>query len=75
MNRLTTIRLPPEIRGKLVALARAKGRSKSDITKEALDMHFRREEECMGSLGIGEGDCAASHKVRHKEKLARRLSG
>ena len=81
---ITTARLPLETRNKLVALARIKGKTKSDIIKESVDMYYQREESeidsytvgepYFGAYGSGESDRATSYKERIKEKLARRLS-
>ena len=77
---ITTARLPQETRNKLVALARIKGKTKSDIIKASLDMYYDHEESeiCsfdvgepyFGNYGSGESDRATTYKERIKEKLS-----
>jgi len=81
---VTTARLSRDTRSKLVALARIKGKTKSDIIKESVDMYYEYEEReisafmvgepYFGNYGSGEDDRATSYKERIKEKLARRMS-
>jgi len=76
---ITTARLPPETRNKLVALAKIKGKTKSDIIKESVDMYYQYEESeiCsftvgepyFGNYGSGESDRSVTYKERLKEKL------
>jgi len=82
-GQITTARLPLETRNKLLALARSKGKTKSDIIKESLEMYYEREEREMdsfflgerffGSYGSGEPDRAVSYKERMREKLRSRM--
>ena len=81
-SQITTVRLPPETRNKLLALSRSKGKTKSDIIKESLDMYYESEENEIDSytLGLpyfgkyssGEGDLSTTYKRRIKEKLRAR---
>ena len=82
--RTTTARLPRDTRNKLVALARLKGKTKSDIIKESVDMYYMREEveitsfmvgeQYFGRYGSGEDDRGTTYKERIKEKLARKMA-
>jgi len=81
---ITTARLPQETRNKLVALARIKGKTKSDIIKASLDMYYEYEEReidsfmvgepYFGNYGSGESDRATTYKERIREKLSRKMS-
>ena len=81
-SQVTTARLPIETRNKLIALSRIKGKTKSDIIKESLDMYYEREESGIDSytLGLpyfgkyssGEGDLSVTYKQRIREKLRAR---
>ena len=81
-DQITTARLPADTRNKLLALAKIKGRTKSDIIKEALEVYFEREENdkdsftlgesSFGRYGSGENDRATTYKERIKRKLAGR---
>ena len=83
-DQITTARLPAEIRNKLFALSRIKGKTKSDIIKESLDMYFDREENEIDSYTLGEGyfgryasgdkDRSTSYKNRIKETLRAKLN-
>ena len=76
---ITSARLPVETRNKLVYLAKIKGKTKSDIIKESLDMYYEHEEEGIdsyalgepyfGKYSLGEGDLSVTYKQRIKEKL------
>ena len=78
-NQITTVRLPADSRNKLVALSRVKGKTKSDIIKESLDMYYEHEENeidsytlglpYFGKYGSGECDLSTTYKQRIKEKL------
>ena len=78
-NQVTTARLPVETRNKLIVLARIKGKTKSDIIKESVDMYYEREESeidsytlglpYFGKYGSGEGDLSTTYKQRIKEKI------
>ena len=78
-DQVTTVRLPAESRNKLYALAKTKGKTRSDIIKESLDMYYAHEESEIDSytLGLpyfgkyssGEGDLSTTYKQRIKEKL------
>ena len=79
-NQITTARLPEDTRNKLLALSRIKGKTKSDIIKESLDMYYEHEENeinsfvlgesCFGKYGSGEKDRATTYKERIKKKLS-----
>jgi predicted DNA-binding protein len=79
---VTTVRLPIETRNKLLALSRIKGKTKSDIIKESLDIYYEREENEIDSytLGLpyfgkyssGEGDLSTTYKERIREILRAR---
>jgi len=83
-GQITTARLPLETRNKLIALSRIKGKTKSDIIKESVDMYYQYEESeiCsfmvgepyFGNYCSGESDRSTTYKERLKEKLSRRLS-
>jgi len=76
---VTTARLPQDIRNKLIILARKKGKTKSEIIKESVEMYYAREEENIdsytlglpyfGKYSLGEGDLSTTYKQRIKEKL------
>ena len=77
---ITTARLPADTRNKLLTLSRLKGKTKSDIIKESLDMYYASEENeidsftlgesFFGKYGSGETDRATTYKERIKAKLA-----
>jgi len=81
---VTTARLPQETRNKLIALARIKGKTKSDIIKASVDMYYAQEEReiCsfavgeryFGRYGSGESDRATTYKERLKGKLRQKLA-
>jgi len=81
---ITTARLPQETRNKLIALAKIKGKTKSDIIKTSLDMYYEYEEReidsfmvgepYFGNYGSGESDRATTYKERIREKLSRKIS-
>ena len=83
-DNITTARLPANTRNKLLALAKIKGKTKSDIIKEAIEVYYEREENdidsftlgepCFGRYGSGEDDRATTYKERIKEKLSDRKS-
>ena len=87
-DQMTTVRLPTDVRGKLLALSKAKGKTKSDIIKESLEIYYEREENEIDSYtlgepyfgnygfseGEGESDLATTYKERIKEKLIKRMS-
>jgi predicted DNA-binding protein len=56
MNRqaITTARLPVDTTNKLLALARIKGRTKSDIIKESIEFYYDHEENEIDSFTLGE---------------------
>ena len=76
---ITTARLPLETRNRLIALARMKKKTKSQIIIESLEMYYAQEENQIDSytLGLpyfgkyssGEGDLSTTYKQRIKEKL------
>jgi predicted DNA-binding protein len=81
---ITTARLPLSTRNKLLALSRIKGKTKSDIIKDSLEMYYEHEESeidsftlgepSFGRYGSGEGDRAVTYKERVKKKIADRMS-
>ena len=81
-DQITTARLPAETRNKLLTLSRIKGKTKSDIIKESLDLYYEQEENDIdsftlgeaffGKYGSGEDDRATTYKERIKEKLKAR---
>ena len=81
---ITTARLPFETRNKLLVLSRIKGKTKSDIIKESLEMYYDHEENEMdsfslgepffGKYGSGESDRATTYKGRIMGKIADKLS-
>ena len=83
-DQITTARLSAGTRNKLVALARIKGKTKSDIIKEAIEVYYAREENeidsftlgepSFGRYGSGDNDHATTYKERIKEKLADRMA-
>jgi predicted DNA-binding protein len=56
MNRqaITTARLPVATTNKLLALAKIKGKTKSDIIKESLEFYYDHEENEIDSFTLGE---------------------
>jgi predicted DNA-binding protein len=82
-GQITTARLPVDTRNKLLALSRLKGKTKSDIIKESVDLYYEREENEMdsftlgepyfGNYGSGEEDRSVAYKERIKEKLRAKL--
>jgi len=81
---ITTARLPLDTRNKLLVLSRIKGKTKSDIIKDSLEMYYEHEETeidsftlgepCFGKYGSGESDRAVTYKERIKKKLSNKLS-
>jgi predicted DNA-binding protein len=81
-EQITTARLPVDTRNRLVALARAKNKTKSEIIIEALEMYYKQEENELDSYTLGlpyfgrygskTGDFSTSYKRRIKEKLRAR---
>ncbi|MCL2832970.1 MAG: ribbon-helix-helix domain-containing protein [Treponema sp.] len=82
-NSITTARLPPDTRNKLLALSRIKGRTKSDIIKESIEMYYTQEENGIdsftvgesyfGKYGSGENDRATTYKERIKKKISGKM--
>ena len=78
-GQVTTVRLPPETRNKLLALSKIKGKTKSDIIKESLDLYYQNEESeidsytlglpYFGKYNLGDGDLSTTYKQRIKEKI------
>ena len=76
---ITTARLPIETRNKLLALARIKNKTKSQIIIESLEMFYKQEESALdsftlgipyfGKYGSGKGDLSTTYKKRIKDKL------
>ena len=83
-HHITTVRLPPDTRNKLLALSRIKGKTKSDIIIESLDMYYEREENEIDSFTLGEpyfgkygsddDDLSTTYKERIKEKIRAKLN-
>ena len=81
-EQMTTVRLPQDTRTKLLILSRFKGKTKSDIIKESLEMYYEHEENeidsytlgepYFGKYNLGEGDLSTTYKERIKEKLRAR---
>jgi len=81
---ITTARLPPDTRNKLLVLAKIKGKTKSDIIKDSLEMYYEHEETEIdsftlgeprfGRYGSGESDRASGYKERIKKKISDRMS-
>jgi predicted DNA-binding protein len=81
---ITTARLPLDTRNKLLVLSRTKGKTKSDIIKDSLEMYYEHEENeidsftlgepCFGRYGSGEADRASGYRDRIKKKLSDRMS-
>ena len=84
-DQMTSARLSTDVRNKLLALSKIKGKTKSDIIKESLEMYYEREENeidsftlgepSFGLYGSGESDRATSYRQRVKEKLSAKVSG
>jgi len=83
-EQITTARLPREINNKLHILARVKGKTKSDIIKESIEMYYAQEENKIdsytlgepyfGKYSSGESDLSTTYKERVKEKIAEKLA-
>ena len=81
---ITTARLPPDTRNKLLALSRIKKKTKSEIIKESVELYYKIEESeidsftlgepCFGRYGSGETDRAVTYKERIKKKISDRMS-
>ena len=81
-SQVTTARLSAETRNRLLVLSRIKGKTKSDIIKESIDMYYEREESGIdsytlglpyfGKYGSGVGDLSTTYKERLREKLRAR---
>ena len=81
-SQITTARLSAETRNRLLVLSRLKGKTKSDIIKESIDMYYEREEDGIdsyklglpyfGKYSLGEGDLSTTYKERIREKLRAR---
>jgi hypothetical protein len=79
---MTTARLPFETRNKLLALARVKNKTKSQIIIESLEMYYKQEESQIdsytlglpyfGKYGSGAGDLSTTYKERIKKGLRAR---
>ncbi|MCL2068048.1 MAG: ribbon-helix-helix domain-containing protein [Treponema sp.] len=82
-DQITTARLPADIRNKLLVLSRIKGKTKSDIIKESVEMYYANEENeidsfvlgepYFGRYGSGDRDRSTSYKKRIKENLRAKL--
>ena len=83
-GQITTARLPPDTRNKLLVLSRVKNRTKSDIIKESVDMYYEYTENeidsftlgepSFGKYGSGESDRATSYREHIKGKISDRMS-
>ena len=83
-DQMTSARLPKDVRNKLLVLSKIKGKTKSDIIKDSLEMYYEREENeidsftlgepSFGLYGSGENDRATNYLQRVKEKLSARQS-
>jgi len=83
-DQITTARLPAETRNKLVALSRIKGKAKSDIIKESLDLYYEQEENEIDSMTLGEpyfgnyssgdNDRSTTYKERIRDSLRAKLN-
>ena len=81
-NQMTTARLPPDTRQKLLILAKSKGKTRSEIIKESIDMYYEQEdneidsytlgEPYFGKYSSGESDLSTTYKERIREKLRAR---
>ena len=79
-DQMTTARLPKDVRNKLIVLSKVKGKTKSDIIKESLEMYYEHEENeldsftlgepSFGNYGSGESDRSTNYRQRIKEKLS-----
>jgi len=78
---ITTARLSRDTRNKLSILSKVKGKTKTDILKESLDMYYEHEEKeidsfslgepFFGNYGSGDKDRATTYRERIKRKLSR----
>jgi predicted DNA-binding protein len=76
---MTSVRLPIDLEKKLEKVSREKGKSKTDLIREALERLFTQEEaelssfelgeEFFGRFGSGDGSLSVTYKDRIKEKL------
>jgi len=76
---ITTVRLPMETRNKLLSIAKAKNKTKSEIIIESLEMYYKQEENeidsytlgmsFFGKYDLGPSDLSTTYKQRIKEKL------
>ena len=81
-DKITTARLPTEISNKLHILARVKGKTKSDIIKESIEMYYAQEENeidsytlgepYFGKYASGESDLSTTYKERIREILKKK---
>jgi predicted DNA-binding protein len=81
---ITTARLPIDTRNKLLALARIKNKTKSEIIIQSLEMYYDREEGDMdsftlgenvfGKYGSGDGDRSVTYKEQIKKKISERMN-
>jgi len=79
---ITTARLPVNTRNKLLALAKIKNKTKSEIIIQSLEMYYDSEEgeidsfslgeSVFGKYGSGDGDRSVTYKERIKKKLSNR---
>ena len=79
-NQITTVRLPIETEKKLLALSKHKGKTKSDIIKDSLDMYYERVENELdsytlglayfGKHSLGDANLSTTYKDRIKENIS-----
>jgi len=83
-EQITTVRLPPDSRNKLLTLSRVKNKTKSDIITESLEMYYTREENeidsftlgepYFGKYGSGEKNRGTTYRERIKNKLRAKIT-
>jgi predicted DNA-binding protein len=81
-DQITPARLPADINTKLHILARFKGKTKTDIIKESIEMYYAQEENeidsytlgepYFGKYSSGEGDLSTTYKERIREILRKK---
>jgi len=79
---ITTARLPPDTRNKLITLSKHKNMTKSEVIIEALEMLFNKEENELdsytlglpyfGKYDLGPSDLSTTYKKRFREYLVAR---
>jgi len=80
MDKMTTVRLPPEVEQKLRSLSALKGKTKSELIKEALEKLFASEETSSDSFELGKeyfgkhGSGQTTRSTEYKRILKDKLS-